>query len=52
NVGNRFAEEAVKMHLGESEQRNIRGTLTSEEEQSLVEDGIEFYKVPVPKFDS
>jgi hypothetical protein len=52
DVGDKFSEEAVKMHLGESEQRNIRGTLTSEEEQSLVEDGIEFYKVPVTKLDS
>lgn len=52
DVGNHFAEEAVKMHLGEADHRNIRGTLTTEEEQDLVEDGIEFYKVHMPKFDS
>ncbi len=52
DVGSKFAEEAVKMHFGETEQRNIRGTVTSEQEKELVEDGIEFFKVPIPKLQS
>lgn len=46
DVGTRFAEEAIKMHTGESESRNIRGTATQEEEQQLEEEGIPFLKLP------
>ena len=48
NVGADFAKEALKMHFGVSEPRNIRGTSTQEEEKTLQEEGIEFYKIPLP----
>ncbi len=48
NVGTDFAREALKIHYGASEPRNIRGTSTDEEEKCLREEGIEFIKVPLP----
>ena len=47
NVGSRFATEALKIHYGVTEPRNIRGTSTQEEEKTLKEEGIEFIKIPV-----
>jgi hypothetical protein len=47
NVGSRFATEALKIHYGISEPRNIRGTSTQEEEKTLKAEGIEFIKIPV-----
>ncbi len=52
NVGDRFAEVALKIHRGEEDQRNIRGTTTSAEEEALREEGVPFLKIPEPKFDS
>jgi hypothetical protein len=49
DVGTKFAAEALKMHYGVTERRNIKGTATSEEEDTLKEEGIEFFKMPVPK---
>jgi hypothetical protein len=48
NVGHKFATEALKIHYGASEPRNIRGVSTKEEEKQLKEEGIEFFKVPLP----
>ena len=48
DVGQSFAEEARKMHYGEAEERNIRGQVTSEEGQSLLEEGIPVMPLPVP----
>ena len=48
DVGCNFATEALKMHYGAAEQRNIRGTSTDNEERMLKEEGISFLKVPVP----
>jgi hypothetical protein len=47
NVGSRFATEALKIHYGVTEPRNIRGTSTHEEEKTLKQEGIEFIKIPV-----
>ncbi|MDO9111750.1 MAG: DUF1178 family protein, partial [Desulfatirhabdiaceae bacterium] len=47
NVGSRFATEALKIHYGVTEPRNIRGTSTQSEEKTLKEEGIEFIKIPV-----
>ena len=47
NVGSRFATEALKIHYGVTEPRNIRGTSTQEEEKTLKEEGIVFMKIPV-----
>jgi hypothetical protein len=49
DVGSRFAGEALKMHYGVSEKKNIRGSATSDEEKTLKEEGIEFFKIPLPK---
>jgi len=48
NVGCDFTKEALKMHYGVTEQRNIRGTSSPEEEKTLKEEGIEFIKIPIP----
>jgi hypothetical protein len=48
NVGSRFAEEARRMHEGDSQERAIRGTATEEERQELARDGIAV--MPVPDF--
>ncbi|MFT6657451.1 DUF1178 family protein [Maritalea sp.] len=45
-VGDRFAEEARKIHLEEKESRGIYGEATSEEVTGLVEDGIDFLPLP------
>ncbi|APH73911.1 DUF1178 family protein [Aquibium oceanicum] len=46
-VGDKFAEEARKIHFGEVEARGIYGEATREEARSLVEDGVEFMPIPV-----
>ena len=51
DVGPDFAKEALKMHYGVTEKKNIKGSATTEEEKMLKEEKIEFFKVPVPKID-
>ena len=51
NVGEKFAEVALRIHHGEEEGRNIRGTATGSEEEALREEGVPFIKMPLPKFD-
>ena len=51
DVGTDFAREALKMHYGVADKRNIKGSATAEEEKTLKEEGIEFFKIPVPKID-
>ena len=48
-VGPAFAEEARKMHYGESERRSIYGESSDAEAQALAEEGIEFARIPWPK---
>jgi len=48
NVGADFSKEALKMHYGVTEHRNIRGVSTSREEETLREEGVPFFKFPVP----
>jgi len=52
NVGPGFAQEALKMHFDEVDHRNIRGTMTNDEEKELQDEGVEYLKVPVRKFSS
>lgn len=52
DVGDRFTEVALKIHLGEEEKRNIKGKTTPQEEETLKEEGVQFVKIPVPKLDS
>ena len=46
-VGDKFAEEARKIHFGEADPRGIYGEATPDEARSLAEDGVEFMPVPV-----
>jgi hypothetical protein len=46
-VGDKFAEEARKIHFGETEARGIYGEATLEEAKSLAEDGVGFMPIPV-----
>jgi hypothetical protein len=48
DVGQRFAEEARKMHYGESEERGIRGQATPEQTRDLLEEGISVMPLPIP----
>jgi hypothetical protein len=52
DVGNKFAEIALKIHYGDEEKRNIKGTSTPQEEENLKEEGVGFIKVPLLKMDS
>ncbi len=52
DVGNKFAEVALKIHYGDEEKRNIKGTTTPQEETALKEEGVSFIKIPLPKMDS
>jgi hypothetical protein len=52
-VGDNFAEEARKIHHGETEARGIYGEATDAEHEDLIEDGIEVARVPwVPRGDA
>jgi hypothetical protein len=46
DVGDRFPEEARKIHYREVEQRAIRGTASSDEARALVEEGVEILALP------
>jgi hypothetical protein len=47
-VGERFAEEARRIHYGETEQRGIYGEASDEQAKALDEEGIEVRKIPWP----
>lgn len=47
-VGDRFADEARAIHLGESTNRAIHGRATPAQTQSLIEDGISVSPLPFP----
>lgn len=51
-VGEKFPEEARKIHYGEVEKRNIHGEATPEEAESLAEEGVEFQRIPWVRHDS
>ena len=46
-VGDKFAEEARKIHFGEADARGIYGEATLDEAKSLAEDGVGFMPIPV-----
>lgn len=46
DVGASFPEEARKIHYGDADARNIRGTATGEEAEALSEEGIDIIPVP------
>ena len=52
-VGDKFADEARKIHYGETEARGIYGEATDHQHQELVEEGIEVARVPwLPRSDA
>ena len=46
DIGPEFTKEALKIHYGAAEARNIRGTATKDEEKILEEEGVPFVKFP------
>ena len=48
DVGERFPEEARRIHYGEVEARGIRGQASREDAQALRDEGIEVLALPVP----
>ncbi|MCO5090870.1 DUF1178 family protein [Bosea sp. (in: a-proteobacteria)] len=46
HVGKRFAEEALKIHHGETQERAIYGEATSEDARMLHEEGVAFLPLP------
>ena len=47
-VGDRFAEEARKIHFGETDPRGIYGEASVDDVKGLLEDGVDF--MPLPEF--
>ena len=47
DVGERFPEEARKIHYGETEQRGLIGRATAEEVRDLLEEGVDVAPLPV-----
>jgi hypothetical protein len=51
-VGERFADEARRIHRGESDARGIYGETTPEQAEALADEGIEVNRIPwVPRAD-
>jgi hypothetical protein len=48
DVGERFPEEARRIHYGEVEERGIRGRASAEDAEALREEGIEVMALPIP----
>ena len=46
DVGDRFADEARRIHHGEAEERGIRGRATGDEVRALVEEGVPILPLP------
>lgn len=52
-VGGEFADEARRMHAGDSERRGIYGETSREEAEALAEEGINVTRIPwLPRSDS
>ena len=52
-VGEKFPEEARKIHYGETEERNIYGEASVEEAKELADEGVEVQQIPwAPKTDA
>lgn len=46
HVGDKFADEARKIHSGEAKDRGIYGNATPEQTRDLIEEGIEVHPLP------
>jgi hypothetical protein len=49
DVGDRFPEEARRIHYGETPERGIRGRASREDAEALRDEGIEVVAVPLPE---
>ena len=49
DVGEKFAEEARKIHYGETPERGIRGQASRSEADALIEEGIAVMRLPLPE---
>ena len=47
NVGEKFPEEARKIHYGETEHRSIYGVASLDDAKELAEEGIDVHPIPV-----
>ena len=47
NVGDRFPEEARKIHYEETEKRSIYGEASAEDVDALIEEGVEVHAMPI-----
>ena len=53
DVGAKFAEEARRIHYGETKERGIRGLASDDEVRELAEEEIDVYRVPtLPRSDA
>ena len=46
NVGNRFADEAMRIHYGEAPERGIYGEMSQTQRDELEAEGVAFHNVP------
>jgi len=49
DVGERFAEEARRIHYGEAPERGIRGQVDARQRDELIDEGIEVFALPLPR---
>jgi hypothetical protein len=49
NVGERFADEARRMHYGEAEPRSIRGQASPRQTRELIDEGIDVMPLHLPE---
>lgn len=49
DVGDRFAEEARRIHYREAPERAIRGVATPSEREALIDEGIDVVTLPLPE---
>jgi hypothetical protein len=48
DVGDRFADEARRIHYREAPERGIRGVASPDEARELADEGIEVFSFPIP----
>lgn len=46
NMGNRFADESLRIHYGEAPERGIYGEMSQSQREELEEEGVAFQNVP------
>lgn len=49
DVGSDFTSQALKMHYGAEDYRNIKGTTTKQEDKVLEKEGVPVFKIPAAK---